>query len=556
MFTIIFAFKTSWTQELSLSIIGSNEEETAVILNYDYQKKHESIDFLTTEVNKFRKKIKKEGYINNSLIEIRKINDSNHIASLALKNKIKFINLFISPEIKNENFFSKLNLKLNEKNEVVIDYNKLESQLKGLNKTITNSGYPFSSLKLTDIKDENQFTLSAKLSIETIEKERGLDKIIIKGYEGFSKSYLKHYLKIGTNKIFNIESIDKKTKAINNLAFVGQIKSPEVLFTKDSTHLYLYLEKKPSNSFDGFIGFTTNEVTNKVEFNGYLNLLLNNNLDYGETLKINYKSDESDQKNFDINVTLPYILGSPIGVEANLNILKRDSSFINTKQKASLFYQINDKNRIYTGIQSVESSNLLSTQQINTTDYKSNLYTLRYEYLKYQNEEQLFLIKSFFKAEVGIGKRNTSTINDNQSTIDIEANHIFNLNKKNSIYLKTMIQLINSDNYFENELYRFGGVNSIRGFTENSLTANNVAILNTEYRYKLSNSLFVNSVIDIAKFKNKLLNQEKNLYGFGFGFGLLTKSGLLRFIYANGKTKEERIKFANSKIHLSLTANF
>jgi hypothetical protein len=78
----------------------------------------------------------------------------------------------------------------------------------------------------------------------------------------------------------------------------------------------------------------------------------------------------------------------------------------------------------------------------------------------------------------------------------------------------------------------------------------------TEYRYTLSEGVFVNTVLDYANFKNQLLNQNENIIGFGFGFGVLTNSGLLRFIYANGKTENETVKFSNSKIHLSLTANF
>jgi hypothetical protein len=52
----------------------------------------------------------------------------------------------------------------------------------------------------------------------------------------------------------------------------------------------------------------------------------------------------------------------------------------------------------------------------------------------------------------------------------------------------------------------------------------------------------------------QLSNQQ--LYGFGFGFGLRTNAGLLRFNYANGKPKNQRFNFSNSKIHLSLTTTF
>ncbi|WAC03864.1 BamA/TamA family outer membrane protein [Lacinutrix neustonica] len=96
----------------------------------------------------------------------------------------------------------------------------------------------------------------------------------------------------------------------------------------------------------------------------------------------------------------------------------------------------------------------------------------------------------------------------------------------------------------------------MRGFTENSLTATKYAVLNTEYRYLLSNTIYAHSVIDFASLENKINSQNESLYGFGLGFGILTKAGLLKFNFANGKVENQQFKFSNSKIHLSLTALF
>ena len=555
LFLLLFNFSLS--QEKILNISGTNIEDETIISKYKYESKHETLKQLMEEVSKFQQKLKTSGYINNNLKNLIKDSDSIYLAKIELKNKIENLIVKLDSNIIEQYYFSKLNLKINKDNTIIIPYSKIETELLRYNKIIASSGYPFSSLKLTDIIKTNQNTLTAKLIVSVDDIKRGLDKIIIKGYEKFPKSFLNRFLKINTNSTFNIDAINRKTKALKNLNFARQSKSPEILFSKDSTHLYLYLEKMSSNNFDGYIGFTTNENTDKLEFNGYLDLMLNNNLNYGETLHLNYKSDESDQKNFNLTTSLPYIFSSPIGLEASLQILKRDSTFINTKQKANLYYQINDANRVYAGITATESSNLSNNDNItNITDFNSNIYTLKYQYQTLQNEDKIFKTKTNLNLEIGVGSRNTSVTKTKQSILNLTGNHIFNLNQTNSIYLKTIIQRLESDNYFENELYRFGGINTIRGFTENSLTANSVNILISEYRYRLSEGLFVNSVLDYANFENKLLNQNENLFGFGFGFGVLTNSGLLRFIYANGKTENEKVKFSNSKIHLSLTANF
>jgi hypothetical protein len=544
-----------WSQNLQLKIIGIDDNETSILSQYNSKTSFNSHEELKINVSNIEKQLRKNGYINNQLISITSKENNLYIAQISLKNRIENVVLYINPTFQSKNYFSKLNIDNLKNNTLEVPYLTLEKLLIKYNKIISETGQPFSTLQLSDVKQKNNTTLFANLIITTQEKNRQLDKIIIKGYEKFPKSYLKQFLKIQKNKTFNLSSINKKTLQLNNLSFASQTKPAEILFTKDSTQLYLYLQKTPSNNFDGFIGFTTNEQTSKLEFNGYLNLQLVNNLNFGESLYLDYKSDESEQKNFNLIANLPYLFKTPIGLETSLNIIKRDSSFITTKQKASLFYQLNDKTSLYAGIETTESSHLSDNLE-NIEDYNSNFFKLKYQFRQLQNEDPLFRIKTELNAEFGTGKREATLNNQNQNLIDFNGNHIFNLNNKNSLYIKTIIQLVLSENYLENELFRFGGINSIRGFTENSLIANNLYILNTEYRYKLSNSIFVNSVIDLASFKNDILNQKENLYGFGFGFGILTNAGLLRFIYANGKTEQAPFNFSNSKIHLSLKAVF
>jgi len=345
--------------------------------------------------------------------------------------------------------------------------------------------------------------------------------------------------------------------ALNNLRFAEQTKTPEVLFTKDSTILYIYLEKSQSNTFDGFLGFSTDEDTNKIDFNGFINLELNNNFNYGETFTLMYKSDESEQKNFEGKLNLPYLFSSPIGTELSLKILKRDSSFTSINQKANVFYQLSAKNRIFLGVESIESNNQLSDEiNFNIEDYKSNLYNLKYVFENVQNFKSLFPIKTKVDLEIGLGKRETNTISENQEKIQLDTYHNFQLSKKNSFYTRVNAAIINSNTYLENELFRFGGINSIRGFLENSILANKYIVINTEYRYQLSRNIYAHTIIDFSDFENKISNTKENLYGFGLGFGIRTKAGLLKFNYANGKSEAQNFKFSNSKIHLSLVSVF
>ncbi|MFY7758755.1 MAG: hypothetical protein ACOVP9_10165, partial [Flavobacterium stagni] len=78
----------------------------------------------------------------------------------------------------------------------------------------------------------------------------------------------------------------------------------------------------------------------------------------------------------------------------------------------------------------------------------------------------------------------------------------------------------------------------------------------SEYRYTLSDNLYLHSVIDYGYFQDKTTQTSGNLLGLGFGFGLLNKNGLLNFVYANGSTNNQAIKLANSIVQISLKTTF
>lgn len=543
-------------QNLTLKVIGANDKETKMIKTFDYVDSHIDYNSILEEVDLLKRKIIKLGYIESEYSPLKKINDSAFIIKLALKNN------YDSIEIYYDNYdVSKATIDNITKDSFdkyfSIPYVEVEQTLEYINTQVVTNGFPFSKIKLSEIKIKDSKTLIAKLIILKDIKKRSLDNIVIKGYKKFPKSYLKRFLKIKPEKVFNIETIKKKLNALNNLRFAEQTKTPEVLFTKDSTILYIYLEKSQSNTFDGFLGFSTDEDTNKINFNGFINLELNNNFNYGETFTLMYKSDESEQKNFEGKLNLPYLFSSPIGTELSLKILKRDSSFTSINQKANVFYQLNAKNRIFLGVESIESNNQLSDGiNFNIEDYKSNLYNLKYVFENVQNFKSLFPIKTKVDLEVGLGKRETNTISENQEKIQLDTYHNFQLSKKNSFYTRVNAAIINSNTYLENELFRFGGINSIRGFLENSILANKYIVVNTEYRYQLSRNIYAHTIIDFSDFENKISNTKENLYGFGLGFGIRTKAGLLKFNYANGKSETQNFKFSNSKIHLSLVSVF
>lgn len=514
-------------------------------------------DYLTLkkEVDTLQLKFQRLGFIESKLQELQKENDTLYVANFYFGKRYRYIKIYYLATDLDQKDLDRLSREVTSEY-FIIPFEDIETSLNKINALQTKNGKAFAKLRLSEITQEEASTLRAQLVLND-GASRQIDSIIVKGYEKFPKAFLKYYAGVQTGKSFDQKKLVSQSEALNTLGFVKTIKPPEALFRRETTSVYFYLEKQNNNLFDGILGFTTNEETQKLEFNGYLNLELNNNLNFGEQLLINYKADGREQLNFRVKTAMPYLFKSPVGAELELKIFKRDSTFSTTDQQARITYQITPNTKVYGGYKSYESSNLLDEviAGAGVEDYTSRYFIGGISYTALQSN-MLFPVKSFARIDTEIGNRELMAAKENQSRYSVVAHHIFNLNARNSIYLQNSSSVLLSDTFLTNELFRFGGIISIRGFDENSIDASLFSVLNTEYRYQFNDGLYLHSIIDLAYFENDVIALQQKLYSFGLGLGLQTKAGIFKFNIANGNSEDQNFKFSNTKIHISLSSRF
>lgn len=532
-----------------LKIVGENEMQTKIIDSIGYSKSFSNVKGIIDETKLFSEKLLKVGYLEQEVSESNKENDSTFLYSYDTGRKTTFIHIYIGKDLEEKNW----SIYESKKDTLKLPFSESESFLNATLKRLESKGYSMAKVKLDNLKNKDGIVF-ADLKI-TKEKKRQLNDIVINGYDKFPEGHKKNLKRLYRKKVFNQDNLEKLYKDIEKFRFVKQIKYPEILFTKDSTKVFVYLEKTKANNFDGLIGFSNNE-NSKVIFNGYLDLTLNNILNSGEKLALYWKSNGEDQKTFNLSLELPYIFKSPLGLKAQLNIFKQDSTFQNTQTSIDLGYLFNYNTRLYLGYQSSESSDIGNLNTSRLSDFKNKFTTSTFEFVDFKQDDLLFPEKSNYNLKIGTGSRDSKFQSNSQFFGNLNLKHNFYLNNKNIVNIKMQNFYLQSEEYIINELYRFGGINSIRGFNENSLQANAFSSILTEYRYVLSPSIYIHSIIDYGYFQDKTTNTNGNLLGLGFGFGLLTKNGLFNLIYANGSTNEQAIKLSNSIVHISLKATF
>jgi len=105
-----------------------------------------------------------------------------------------------------------------------------------------------------------------------------------------------------------------------------------------------------------------------------------------------------------------------------------------------------------------------------------------------------------------------------------------------------------------NELFRVGGANSIRGFNEQSIFTSKYTFFNTEYRYLTSSTSYLFSITDLGSF---LINKENNfLFGVGFGYRFASNNNIFKISYALGKNHREDFNVNKSKVIVNWAVKF
>ncbi len=553
----LLKFSTIYSQNFQLSVSTKKSENNKNIKVIQYLKFHNSKKSILNEIKEINNELEQTGFLNATLDTLYLI-DSTYSAKYILGEQTKKIKIFYNRDSLSYPFLSKKDLQ-NISTRVTdtyfeIPFNQISNSLQFIVDTYEKNGNSFTQVSLKNIHLENKIALADLYIVDT--KSRTIDKIIIKGYKNFPKNFITNDLNLKLKSIFNNEKLETASTVLNSLPFVEEQKTPEVLFTKDSTFIYLYLKKKRSNKFDGVIGFSTKEESNGLEFNGYLDLLFNNIFNSGESIALFWKNNGNDSQRFYISAETPYIFNLPIIPKATFELFRQDSTFNNIVTNFYLSYLINNKSKITAAFNTESSTNLLKNNtNVNIQSFKNSFYGGEYNY-RILNNDILFSEKFNLNISSYFGIRKTDNEKTSQSKFKLLTNFLWPLNPKNYLFIQNQSAILNSDNFFDNELFRIGGVNSIRGFNEESIFTTGYSILNVEYRFRPSISSYFYTITDFAYIENQISNTSTNIYSLGLGYAFFTKVGLLNLSYAIGKSDHNPFNFNDSKLHIKIVSFF
>lgn len=430
----------------------------------------------------------------------------------------------------------------------------LDSIRKTVNQHFVAKGFAFNRVK-TEYQGLKNNRPQVKLSVDLGQK-RKIDGLVLKGYEKVPKRFKTNLEKEFVGKDYEVGQLAKLQQSLQNHPFVLLEQPPQTLFTKDSTQVFLQLQKKKSNTFDGIIGFGNNE-TDKFSFNGTLNVAFRNMFNGFEGVSLYWQRNPNKGQTFDLKTSIPYLFKSNVGLDIQMNIYRQDSTFANVKMHPGLFYQMTPKQRI--GVRgNFEVSSVLDSLYTAAKEFNRNGAGIWYEFQK-PTDVELFVFDSKIRAELDFLSTRYDADQSKGSLVRyyILGEKNFHLKGRHYLNIKAESALLNSKNDLaHNELFRIGGWNSLRGFNENAILANFYAYGGAEYRYLVNQQAFFDVFAQFGQIQNKTLGADPKFYSFGFGFNFFLPIGLMSFQISNGSQVGNPFNFRDTKIHWGIISRF
>jgi hypothetical protein len=437
-----------------------------------------------------------------------------------------------------------------------------------------NNGFPFCSVQLVNTSVE-EYSLKGDLEIKKNIPVK-LDSINISGTLKLNKYFIYNFAGIKPGAIYNENKIINAGNRLRELSFATLEKSPQLIFTRKYTKLNLFLNQKKANQFDGILGFLPDNQTGKILFTGQAHIRLFNSFSAGEFIEADWRKLQVGTQDLKINFNYPYIFRTPIGFDYGFNLYKRDTTFTDLKNTIGLQFLLSGAN-YFKVFYSIRSSNLISTQGLEfltvLPDYadittKSYGIGIKLDYTNYRfNPRKGLRVTSNFSVGNKNIRKNPNVNPLAYQNVQLKSvqylgdgfiDYFIPILKKGTLLIGAKSAYISGQSIFSNELFRIGGLQSFRGFDDESIFASFYAISNIEYRFLMDKNSNIFLFASRAYLENISANKRiiDRPLSFGAGISFETKAGIFNLTYALGKQLNNPIILRAAKIHFGIVSLF
>ena len=440
-----------------------------------------------------------------------------------------------------------------------------------------NQGYPFATVRLDSLQ-LNGHEVDGRVVLT-----RGpvivFDSLQIVGGTKTRKRFLTRYLQLFPNQPYSQQRVDAAARLLRQLPYLQVKAEPEVRFSQGRARVYLLLDDRAANQFDAIVGVLPNpnpsSTQRKLQITGDVTINLRNIKGGGKQLGLQWRKVDAASQQLDAQYVHPNFFGTPLELAATFNLYKQNDAFLTLRPRLQFTYPTVRAGRL-TFFTELRSSRLLDTLLRARTTLPQNIdseyTTYGIDYSWNSLDDLLFPRRGLFLLlQSGVGTKRISknpelsdslyqrlALRSTQLTLGTRVEYYYRAGRQGVLLTRLRGEALVNKRLFLNDLFRVGGLATLRGFNEFNFYASQYAVGTVEFRQFTGTDAYVFLFLDQAYIRRALPRDFFQDYPTGLGAGLSfrTGAGLFQFVYSVGRTRQQPFSLNASKIHFGITSRF
>ncbi len=438
-----------------------------------------------------------------------------------------------------------------------------------------SNGYPFARIIMDQISIEEPIVKGSLLANPM--DFYSFDTLQLAGNIQVNPKFLSNHTEIRPGAPYDQQIASRVSTRLSELPFLKLTGAPSVTFIQQKAQVMVPVEERKSNRFDGIAGLGgSGTPTDPYRLTGMLNLSLTNALERGESFDIQWQGLSQGSQRLEVKASYPYIFSSPIIAAIEFSLHKQDSSFITIRRMPRFAFRTSS-HILLSAYADFRTTNVLGSSSPTTQNglpEKINSRVILYgmEFLRqspgYMNG---FREGHRIKLSLAAGNRNIKDnsianqeifedddLKQNQWALLLETSLRWPLAANLSLVSRLEASGIFAKRLYENELFRIGGFQNLKGFDEESIVASSFGVMTQELRYFTGEMSFVSLLFNAAWYQKDIPDHYQQAWPWGVaaGISLETAPGILSLYYALGKHPEVPLSFRTARIHFGFISLF
>ncbi|WP_420458002.1 hypothetical protein [Neolewinella sp.] len=442
------------------------------------------------------------------------------------------------------------------------------------------NGYPFASVGLTEVEWVAPGQLAARVDVRTGPLIR-VGEVSVPEEVRVRNIFLERYLGLVRGEVYSQRRVRRLQERLAQLPYVTMRGAPAVSFRDSLAYIDLPLDRRPASRFDFVIGVLPNSTQNdnKLLITGELNGELYNGFGQGERIAARFEQLRPQTQELQLALDYPFVFGLPFGFEGELELYRRDTSFLNLSWHLAGTYirEGNDRLSAFwekrsTIVPGLDSTRLVNGQLPDTLGVSRSFFGLQ---LRRTRTDRRFSPRNGYAVDVSAAAgfrrlRNLDFTGEAADSLQQRSTQV-QLAAALDFYVEPLVgtvlylglraqALLTERGVVSNEQFRIGGARLLRGFDEQRFFATDYQVLTAEFRLLLGENAFLYTFADAARLNQRSVAKPNIAIdyplGLGAGVNFETRAGIFALSLAVGRRRGEAFDLGAPKVHLGYVSVF